>query len=156
MDTDPKTYWMTECRIAEVFVDLESAGDCYVRLESVPPYMVEVNGKKGIVFLETALTKSKDIHALAPIEFPKDSSGLSGLSARVYESKQTEFEVTKNGNRMKSTQLLSIKTSRQKIRAWVDFTQEAEKDTEPASDTRQSSLNIVKTKEAKLICFTAI
>ena len=152
MDTDPKTYWMTECRIAEVFVGLESAGDCYVRLEAVQPYVVEVNGKKGIVFLETALTKSKDIHALAPIEFPKDSSGLSGLSARVYESKQTEFEVTKNGNRMKSTQLLSIKTSRQKIRAWVDFAEKAGQ----KAETGDSTSDNVKAEEPKLICFTAI
>ena len=132
-----KECWMTECRIAEVFVDLRHPGTCRVRLEAVSPYAIEVNGKKCIVFFDMAMTDPKKIPAFAPIE-------LKGgwLPARVYETNQLEFEVTKNGNRMKSTQLLSIKTSRQKIRAWVDF---------ESTDNGGNQPN-----KPQLICFTAI
>ena len=134
-----KKYWMTECRIAEVFVDLRHPGTFRVRFEAVSPYVIEVNDKKCIVFFDTDITEQSSISTFAPIEFQEGWS-----SARVYEEKRLEFGVTHDDNFMTSTQLLSIKTSRQKIRAWVDF--------EPANNGKGND----KTNKPQLICFTAI
>ena len=132
-------YLMTECRIAEVFVGLQSPGTCRVRLEAVSPYVIEVNDTKCIIFLDPAVADPNDIPAFKPIGFKE-----GWLPARVYEAKQLEFEVTNDSSPMSSSQLLSIKTSRQKIRAWVDF--------EPANNGKGND----KTNKPQLICFTAI
>ena len=144
--------WATECRIAEVSVDMSGAGKCYVKLEPVTPYMIEGKDRKGMIFMADATMGNVSIlSCITPLPGKGIASDKNG-EIRVYATTESKFAVAGCDCYAKAALLITLKTSRQKIRAWVDFAEKAGQ----KAETGDSTSDNVKAEEPKLICFTAI
>lgn len=113
-------YWMTECRIAQVSVDLSAAGKCDVRIEPVAPYKGNGRDKKdGIIFIgQTAVAYASLVSCIN--SFPTNGKLSEGNGEiKIYEVDEVNFTVAGCDCYAKAALLVALKTSRQTVRVWV-------------------------------------
>lgn len=111
--------WATECRIAEVSVDMSGAGKCYVKLEPVTPYMIEGKDRKGMIFMADATMGNVSIlSCITPLPEKGIASDTNG-EMKIYATDTIKFTIAGCDCYAKAALLTTLKSSRQTVRVWV-------------------------------------